>query len=155
MTSKQKNQQAPASSRPPLQPPEDEPARKHSPPAERSAIAKKAATDRWSVEAPPAICGSADSPLTIGGIEIECYVLKDGTRVITQASFMRSIGRNPRGSGLADENLPPFLRTQSIRPYITDDIVAASRPITFTLPRGGRAKGFRAELLPPSSASCT
>ncbi|AWN04147.1 P63C domain-containing protein [Gordonia phage Petra] len=117
-------------------------------PAERSAIAKKAATDRWSVEAPPAICGSADSPLTIGGIEIECYVLKDGTRVITQASFMRSIGRNPRGSGLADENLPPFLRTQSIRPYITDDIVAASRPITFTLPRGGRAKGFRAELLP-------
>lgn len=117
-------------------------------PEERSAIAKKAAHDRWSVEAPPAICGSADSPLTIGGIEIECYVLKDGTRVITQASFMRAIGRNPRGSGLADETLPPFLRTQSIRPYITDEIVTASRPVTFTLPRGGRAKGFRAELLP-------
>lgn len=115
--------------------------------AERSAIAKKAANKRWSGEVLPAICGSEDRPLNIGGVDIECYVLEDGTRVITQASFMKAIGRT-RGSGAADQNLPPFLRTQSVRPFITDEIVAAAQPIPFTLPRGGRAYGYRAELLP-------
>jgi len=116
-------------------------------PTERSAIARAAAKKRWSGEVLPAICGSDDKPLSIGGVDIECYVLEDGTRVITQASFMKAIGRT-RGSGAADENLPPFLRTQSIRPYITDEIITAAKPIPFTLPRGGRAYGYRAELLP-------
>jgi hypothetical protein len=115
-------------------------------PEERSAIARKAAQDRWAEVA--VVAGDADKPLTIGGIDIECYVLADGTRVITQASFMRAIGRNPRGSGPADETLPPFLRTQSLSSYITDELVEQSRPLAFTLPRGGRAKGYRAELLP-------
>jgi hypothetical protein len=35
-----------------------------------------------------------------------------------------------------------------LRPCITEDIIKASRPVMFTLPRGGRAWGFRAELLP-------
>lgn len=116
-------------------------------PEQRSAIAREAAERRWSVNALPAIAGSADRPLTIGGIDIECYVLEDGTRVITQASFMKAMGRT-KAHGLADETLPPFLRAQSLRQFITDDIIEASRPVTFTLPRGGRAYGYRAELLP-------
>lgn len=116
---------------------------------ERSAIARKAATDRWAIDAPPAVCGSGERPLMIGGIAIECYVLKDGTRVITQASFMRAIGRSPKGTLTGqDTSLPPFLSTQSIRPFVTDEIAAKSQPVSFTLPRGGRAKGYRAELLP-------
>ena len=55
-------------------------------PSERSAIARKAARERWSSQVLPAICGSADNPLSIGGVEIECYVLEDGTRVVTQRS---------------------------------------------------------------------
>ena len=115
--------------------------------AERSAIARKAAADRWSSTALPAIAGSDDKPLTIGGIEIECYVLEGGTRVVTQKSFMQAIGRGYR-SGEGSDDLPPFLASQSIRKYLTPDIIEASAPITFTLPRGGRAKGYRAELLP-------
>src|ERR1700722_2791211 len=53
-------------------------------PEARSAIARTAARNRWTVDAPLAIAGSADKPLTIGGVDIECYVVKDGTRVITQ-----------------------------------------------------------------------
>lgn len=115
--------------------------------AERSAIARKAASDRWSSTAVPAIAGSPDKPLTIGGIEIECYVLEGGTRVVTQKSFMQAIGRGYR-SGEGSDDLPPFLASQSIRKYLTSDIVQAATPVTFTLPRGGRAKGYRAELLP-------
>lgn len=115
---------------------------------ERSAISRKAAIDRWSGSVVPAVAGDADKPLTIGGVDIECYVLGDGTRVITTASFMRAIGRSPRGSGVADEHLPPFLRAQSLSPYITSELREQSRAVTFTLPRGGRAKGYRAELLP-------
>lgn len=118
---------------------------------ERSAIARKAAASRWSSRVLPAICGSAENPLSIGGVDIECYVLEDGTRVITQRSFMRAIGRKHRSGNLTaagDEALPPFLNALSIRPYVTDEIIADSRPVTFTLPRGGRAKGYKAELLP-------
>ncbi|TWH05566.1 MULTISPECIES: P63C domain-containing protein [Rhodococcus] len=119
---------------------------------ERSKIAREAARQRWNADILPAVCGSPDKPLDIGGVEIECYVLKDGTRVVTQASFMRAIGRSPRSGSSAgstwDETLPPFLRTHSLREWVTPEIVEQSQPVTFTLPRGGRAKGYRAELLP-------
>ena len=121
-------------------------------PSERSAIARKAARERWSSQVLPAICGSADNPLSIGGVEIECYVLEDGTRVVTQRSFMRAIGRKHRSGNVTavgdEEALPPFLNARSLRNYVTDDLVSDSRPVTFTLPRGGRAKGYKAELLP-------
>ncbi|ORL40591.1 hypothetical protein A6F59_14880 [Prescottella equi] len=118
--------------------------------SERSEIARKAAKERWSQDVVKAVCGSPDKPLTIGDTQIECYVLEDGTRVVSQASFMQAIGRHPRGGGPAsgDEPLPPFLQTKSIRNYLTDEIIEGSKPIAFTLPRGGRARGYRAELLP-------
>lgn len=122
---------------------------------ERSEIARNAARNRWNVDAPQAVAGSAESPLTIGEIDIECYVLKDGTRVITQSSFTTAIGRagasrGGGGRGPADDgqNLPVFLRTQSIRPFLTDEIIEAAKPVPFTLPKGQRAYGYRAELLP-------
>lgn len=117
---------------------------------ERSAIARRAAKNRWAIDAPPAIAGSDDNPLTIGGVDIECYVLKDGIRVITQTSFMKAIGRTKGASRPAadDETLPVFLRTQSIRPFLTEEIVKSAQPVPFTMPKGGRAYGYRAELLP-------
>jgi P63C domain len=141
-------------------------------PAKRTEIARKAARERWSTDVAKAVCGSPDKPLAIGDVEIECYVLEDGTRVITQASFLEAIGRHRRsgaattgarsvmtgpstttsaafGSGAGESDLlPPFLRGQNIRPFISQGVSEASRPINFTLPRGGRARGYNAELLP-------
>lgn len=123
--------------------------------AERSDIAKRAAQARWAKadtsDVAQAVCGSSDNPLRIGDIEIECYVLEDGTRVITQASFLEAIGKHRRafgGTGAEGEPLPPFLRGTGIKPFVPKGISEASRPITFTLPRGGRARGYNAELLP-------
>jgi hypothetical protein len=62
---------------------------------------------------------------------------------------MRAIGRTGGSRVTATgEILPQFLRAQSIRPFITEDVIEAAKPVPFTLPKGGRAYGFRAELLP-------
>ncbi len=46
-------------------------------PEERSSIAREAATKRWSESAQPVVAGSADRPLTVGDVDIECYVLEE------------------------------------------------------------------------------
>lgn len=119
---------------------------------ELSASAKRAAEARWNNRGAvrEVLAGSPDSPLRIGDAEIECYVLDDDTRVITQASMLRSIGRSARVPGAegADESLPPILRAKSIRPFIPDDVIEQAQPISFRLPNGVRANGYRADLLP-------
>ena len=67
-------------------------------PAERRDIARRAARSRWYGDVSETICGSPDQPLRIGDSEIECYVLDDGTRVLTQASFLESLGRHRRAN---------------------------------------------------------
>jgi P63C domain len=120
-------------------------------PEERSSIARKAAASRWSEGLTEAVCGSPDQPLRIGDIEIECYVLDDGTRVLTQAGFLEALGRhrkaNVRREG-GEAPLPPILQGKGINPFISQEIREKSRPITFRLPSGGRASGYNAELLP-------
>jgi hypothetical protein len=121
-------------------------------PARRSEIAKKAAAARWSGdELTEAVCGGIDTPLRIGEIEIECYVLQDGTRVITQASMLQALGRhrkaNVRPEGGATRT-PAILQGKAISRFLTDDILEMGRPISFRPPTGGKANGYRAELLP-------
>jgi hypothetical protein len=120
-------------------------------PEERSNIARKAAAARWQDGLSEAICGSPDQPLRIGDIEIECYVLDDGTRVLTQASFLEALGRhrkaNVRREG-GEEPMPPILQGKAIHPFVSQEIREKSRPIAFRPPSGGRASGYNAELLP-------
>ena len=68
-------------------------------PEQRSEIAKKAAQGRWSnnkedisLSAKKAICGSPEKMLKIGEVEIECYVLEDGTRVLSGRGMQQAIG---------------------------------------------------------------
>lgn len=114
---------------------------------ERSQIAKKAAAARWE-HLPEAICGSADSPLVIGDVEIECYVLDDGTRVITQRSFLSAMGRARTVRRTGDDGLPPIVQGQALRPYLPDGLEERAAAVPFKPPTGGRALGYRAELLP-------
>jgi hypothetical protein len=50
-------------------------------PEERSRIAKKAAAARWDQGLSQAVCGSPDRPLRIANVELQAYVLEDGTLV--------------------------------------------------------------------------
>jgi hypothetical protein len=123
-------------------------------PEERTRIAKGAAAARWKGTVGEVVCGSPDRPLKIGEAEIECYVLDDGTRVLTQASFLEALGRHRRAKGRkitdepAEEPLPPILQGKAINPFISAETLAKAKPITFGLPTGGRASGYNAELLP-------
>lgn len=120
----------------------------------RSEIASRAAAAREQYKKlPVAEFGSPDRPLRILGVELPCYVLGDGTRVLTQEGFLRAIGRSPRPAGgtggmMGFDKLPTFLAANNLRELISDDLIASTTPIQFGLPTGGRAVGYRAELLP-------
>jgi hypothetical protein len=89
--------------------------------------------------------------LNIAGVNIPCYVLEDGTRVLTQFGFYRAIGRSgkpARGRGSSFENIAPFLALQNLKPFINEELVDSTRPIQFSPPKGGPAWGYRAEILP-------
>ncbi len=93
--------------------------------------------------------------LKIGGASIDCAVLEDGTRVLTQRSFLQAIGRtgNPRERAAFDsDGKPEFLRARNLEPFISDELREAWIPIPFRLKGGkgggGPSYGYRAELLP-------
>ena len=118
---------------------------------ERSKAAKLAAVARWAAPAPlRTISGASDRLLTIGDVEIECCVLEDGTRVITQGSMLTALGRSRRVNTKPgdDATLPPILRSQALRPFISDELIAEASPIPFITPSGARASGYPAEVLP-------
>ncbi len=119
--------------------------------AERKQIAAKAASARWNKGVPEALYGSPEKPITIAGTEIQCYVLDDETRVLTQASFLEALGRhrkaNVRREG-GDERIPPILQGKAINPFISQELLEKSRPIQFRTSSGSVASGYRAEILP-------
>lgn len=122
---------------------------------ERRSIARAAAEQRWSAAGksplPRATHGSIDHPLRIGKLELECYVLSDGTRVLSQAGFLEALGRHRKASVKreeGEEQVPPILQGKTISPYISREILLKSRPIQFRTPSGATASGYRAELLP-------
>jgi hypothetical protein len=120
-------------------------------PAQRSAAASKAAAARWQGgDVIDVICGSEDRPLQIGDISIGCYVLADGTRVLTQGDMLRAMGRarTVRRISNPDDGLPPILQGKAIRPYISDEVREKVKPIAFRTDTGRRALGYNAELLP-------
>lgn len=114
----------------------------------RKEIAQKAAEARWAGEAPVA---KHIGELTIGDLKIPCAVLEDGTRVLTQWGFFRAIGRSGRpaaGRGSDVEKMAPFLDLDNLKPFVDKDLADSTKPVVFRLPSGGRAYGYRADLLP-------
>ncbi len=92
-----------------------------------------------------------EGELKIGDKVIPCAVLEDGTRVLTQWGFLRAIGRSGRpaaGRGSDVEKVAPFLALDNLKPYVDKELSDSTRPIVFRVPKGGKAYGYRAELLP-------
>ncbi len=99
---------------------------------------------------PKAICGDYKRPVVIGNLEIPCFVLEDGTRVLTQYGFYTAIGRSGRpakGRGAGFDKTPEFLSVAYIKPFVNKEL-ASSKAIQFRLPTGQVAWGYDATLLP-------
>ena len=114
-------------------------------PERRKEIAQKAAKSRWGRAAI-----SNEGILPLGGVELQCFVLDDETRVLSRASFVRAIGRKGKVKGGRqydhDLALPPFLTAKNLQPYLPADISETAQPIPFAY---GDAEmiGYRAEFL--------
>lgn len=109
----------------------------------------KAANERWHPTIPKA---THSGILNIGGQEIACDVLEDGTRVLRQKTFLKSLGRGKVGSkerGREESNnLPIFLQANNLAPYFGSVILERGSPIRYKGPNNQSIKGYDASLLP-------
>jgi hypothetical protein len=117
-------------------------------PEQRSEIARGAARAKWDSTLPRA---THEGDLRIGDVSIPCAVLEDGRRVLSQRGFLHALGRSrsmqgrQRDSG--GDNMPPFLVAKNLKPYLSNELVVATKPIEFRTDRGAKALGYPAELL--------
>lgn len=118
--------------------------------SERSKIAKEAAAARWSEDTPQAVCGSTDTPLKIGDIEIPCYVLEDGRRVLIQSGMLTGLDMK-QGTATAKgqgDRLSKFVGTNALKDFVDDDLRdVITNPIRFRTPSGTVAYGYEATVL--------
>jgi hypothetical protein len=113
---------------------------------QRRKIASQAAQERWHGDLPRATHGSPDQPLRIGDIEIPCYVIEGGTRVITNRGLQRSLGMAESGGAQRLGNMVAVLESKGIDcKHLTARI---ARPIEFRPAGAGRvAFGYEATVL--------
>ena len=125
-------------------------ARAHQMSAERrSEIAKKAAEARWSAGLPEA---DFEGEFSIGGTTVAAAVLRDGRRIITQASFLRALGRSrsPKaGTGVLStvDELPFFLQAKALKPFVSSDLETSTKPVFYRTRSGSKAVGYDAALI--------
>jgi hypothetical protein len=124
------------------------------PPERRSEIARQAAMMRWADEGKPqpilAKYGAIDRPLRIGDIEIPCYVLADGTRVLAQRGLQGGIGLSLGGGKSGARRIAELMESLGEKGIDIRGLVArANSPIRFIPPHGGNpADGYEATILP-------
>jgi hypothetical protein len=123
---------------------------------ERRRIAAEASVARWHAGAIilKATHGSPDRPLRIGDLEIPCYVLEGGTRVLAMTGMLKSLNMSLGGEGRGAKNrLARFVETRGVGKYATEELrnkilspvlfrVAGGSGIT-----GGIAYGYEATIL--------
>jgi P63C domain-containing protein len=123
-------------------------------PDRRSEIARSGALTRGSSDergnAALATYGAPDRPLRIGPVEIPCYVLQDGTRVLAQRGLQSGLGLSEGGGKTGARRIVELLESLGEKGLDTSDLVArANSPIRFVPPHGGNAAdGFEATILP-------
>jgi P63C domain len=112
----------------------------------RSEIAQRAAVARWHKDVPKA---THTGILKIGDLEIDCAVLNDGRRVLSQRSVNRALGRTHGGRDFklrqseAGGGLPIFLVPKALQPFISNDLRAvAEKPILYDVAGENSALGL-------------
>lgn len=115
-------------------------------PEERKAVARRAAEARWNAHLPEA---SYEGEFDLAATKLSCAVLEDDRRIITQAGFMRSLGRSrsPKaGTGVLTtaDNVPFFMQAEVLQPFIDDETLEVSQPVFFRSKSGGKGVGYNA-----------
>ena len=93
--------------------------------------------------------GSPDHPWRIGDLEIPCYVLEDGRRVLHQRGMVKALGMS-RGSSSRSggDRLAKFTAGKALSAYVSDKLIQLTAdPIRFRTPKGAIAYGYEATVL--------
>jgi len=118
-------------------------------PEQRSAISKKAGSAKGKKGLQKA---THEGFLTFGETSVDCYVLNNGTRVISSVSIRNALGlSNPssRERKKAKEgNLPTFLASDSLKPYVSSILEKRGASIYFISKKGQKTEGIDAKILP-------
>lgn len=125
-------------------------------PQRRREIGQAAIAARWEKAGKQAIpkATHSDKPIRFGETEIDCAVLEDGTRVLSERSMTGALGGKRGGSHWVRKRggaeMPVYLSANNIKPFIPDDLAAALKQPILYIPKtgGGAAHGLKAELLP-------
>ena len=89
----------------------------------------------------PRLKASHAGILTVGDLKIPCYVLEDGTRILSQRGLNEAFGI-VHGGGRRDggQRVPRFIRLKALEPFIPNELTAGLlEPIEFAPPHGGRS----------------
>ncbi|WP_291204333.1 P63C domain-containing protein [Hyphomonas sp.] len=116
---------------------------------QRKAQAKKGAAARWSGEVKQATHGSEDHPLRIGNIDIACYVLDDGRRVLQQSGLIGALNMSHGGSySKGGDRLAKFTAQGRLKPFVSSELIdRTAEPIRFRTTSGSLAYGYEATVL--------
>src|SRR5882724_11832862 len=121
-------------------------------PEERKSAASTAARARWSTEneeIPRATHGSPDHPLRIGDMEIPCYVLADGRRVLQQGGVIGALNMSHGGSySRGGDRLAKFAAQGRLKDFVSNELLdRTADPIRFRTTRNTLAYGYEATIL--------
>jgi hypothetical protein len=92
-----------------------------------------------------------EGKLTIGDIDLNCAVLKNGTRVLSYNAIFKAFGRTRRGTQKDDRrvpNMPAFLNSNNLQSFVGKDLRGVLNKIEYTDLSGKAAEGFNALILP-------
>lgn len=115
--------------------------------ARAGGLAKAAANGR---ELAVAKYGAPDRPVRIGDVEIPCYVLADGTRVLAQRGLQTGIGLSESGGSSGAHRMARLMEGLAKKGIDIRGLVARiENPIRFIPTHGGNAAyGYEATILP-------
>lgn len=115
---------------------------------ERSKIAREAANKRWGGANISAIAGSPDKPIKVGGIEVPCYVLEDGRRVIATNGVLDALEMARGGAMIKGMNRLELFAAQSrLSSFVSKELLARiANPVRFRI-GNNTAHGFESDVL--------
>lgn len=123
-------------------------------PEELSEQSRRAAAKRYGHDKLPK--ATHTGKLIIGNTVLECAVLDNKTRIITQNSMQKALGRQKLGGKTSREaremalrgEIPRFLAANNLLPLIPNDLKQGGGLIKYVTPSGKATEGFSASLIP-------
>ncbi len=98
-----------------------------------------------------AVTSNYEGMLMLNGSELNCYVLDDGTRLISQNAVFRAFGRGKRGIRRLTETgikVPSFMDARNLEPFIDKELSTVINPVEFKTNKGQTVYGYKAEIIP-------